>query len=155
MPEPPDEATLAEMIAEAVQMAVGPLVTRLATAERDATAAKTLVDSWRDRVVVLEAKAHPPIDHTALYERVAVLETKAPIAGPPGPAGKDGVDGKDGASGMRWKGVWGKQITSAEAGDFVTHDGALWLCHESTTARPGSAPRAWTLTVKRAPERED
>lgn len=36
----------------------------------------------------------------ALRERVAVLETRAPVAGPSGQDGADGKDGKDGADGL-------------------------------------------------------
>lgn len=35
-----------------------------------------------------------------LIERLAVVETKAPVPGPAGPAGRDGTNGKDGADGM-------------------------------------------------------
>jgi hypothetical protein len=39
-------------------------------------------------------------DMGAVRERLAVVETKAPIAGPPGQNGADGANGKDGADGM-------------------------------------------------------
>lgn len=59
----------------------------------------------RDRIKALELKSasvDPAVMHeiTALRERVAVVEVKSPIVGPPGPPGKDGRDGKDGADGL-------------------------------------------------------
>ena len=38
------------------------------------------------------------VDLAALRERLAVLETRAPVPGPPG---RDGLDGQDGADGLR------------------------------------------------------
>lgn len=35
-----------------------------------------------------------------LRERIAVLETRAPVPGPPGPAGADGTHGTNGADGL-------------------------------------------------------
>lgn len=41
-------------------------------------------------------------DNSSLRERIAVLETRAPM---PGPAGRDGLDGKDGADGLGFEDI--------------------------------------------------
>jgi hypothetical protein len=52
------------------------------------------------RVMVAETQLAAVVTQTTvvgpLRERVAVLETLAPVPGPPGPAGRDGVNGVDG-----------------------------------------------------------
>lgn len=50
--------------------------------------------SMRDRVEPLTKTM------STLSERIAVLETRAPIPGPPGQDGADGKDGRDGADGL-------------------------------------------------------
>jgi len=50
------------------------------------------------RVQLLEAQA---LELVALRERVAILETRAPVPGPAGDPGRDGLDGRDGADGIR------------------------------------------------------
>jgi hypothetical protein len=77
---------------EIIATALGPVVREyVLKAETDS--------GLRDRLFALEARtdaAYAAIeDHAigAMRERLAVLETRAPIPGPPGAAGKDGVDG--------------------------------------------------------------
>jgi len=151
-PEVPDLDAVADVVVSTVRAELGPVVARLAAAESELTRARDVLDALRDRVTGVESKSHAPVDLTPLFERIAVLETRPAVPGPPGPAGPPGSDGKDGAVGMRYRGVWGKSLTAAEVGDFVTHGGAMWLCLDKTTATPGTS-RAWTLTVKNLPDR--
>jgi len=105
---------LAGEVALLIKAALGPVLERLAVAE--ARLVQTLaydqaLTELRDRVLVGETKtaaAVPtPIDLApvlerlaAVSERVAVVETRAPV---PGPAGQDGAHGKDGADGLNGK----------------------------------------------------
>jgi hypothetical protein len=102
---------LAGEVALLIKAALGPVLERLAVAE--ARLVQTLaydqaLTELRDRVLVGETKtaaAVPtPIDLApvlerlaAVSERVAVVETRAPV---PGPAGQDGAHGKDGVNGL-------------------------------------------------------
>jgi len=120
----------------------------------------------------------------AMRERLAVLETRAPVPGPPGPAGRDGVDGlgfddlgvtqRDDRSftitAIRgdvvkeigtaafavdiYRGIW-LEGRAYEPGDGVTWSGAEWHCHTATTAKPGDGSKAWTLKVKRGKDGRD
>lgn len=100
--------------------------------------------------------------------RVAALEARAGVQGPPGPVGpagrdgidgkdgapgRDGLDGKDGAPGLRYLGVHvsGK---SYDVGDLVTAGGSAWYCGHTTTGTPGHSPD-WTLMVKRGRDRSE
>jgi len=117
-------------------------------------------------------------------ERIAVLETRAPIPGPAGPAGKDGSDGvgfgdllieHDGARAVTikaargdvvkvlgtftipaviYRGVWVEGKTY-EPGDGVTWAGSEWHCQAPTTTKPGESAKAWTLKVKRGRDGKD
>lgn len=66
---------LAKAVADAIALALAPL---------------------RQRVAALEAKGLE-LDYGTVRERIAVLETRAPV---PGPAGADGAPGTDGAAGL-------------------------------------------------------
>jgi len=105
---------LAGEVALLIKAALGPVLERLAVAEArlvETLAYAQALTELRDRVLVGETKtaaAVPtPIDLTpvlerlaAVSERVAVVETRAPV---PGPAGQDGAHGKDGADGLNGK----------------------------------------------------
>jgi hypothetical protein len=113
-----------------------------------------------------------------LRERVAVLETRAPVPGPPGPPGRDGLDGfgledfsadydgertitlafaRDGREARRfpltlpfqkYQGPYEAGRTYV-AGDTVTAGGSVWHCCAPTTAaRPGDGVTGWQLAVK-------
>jgi integrin beta 3 len=121
---------------------------------------------------------------SALRERLAVLETRAPVPGPPGPPGRDGVDGV-GFEGLGveqrdersftitaahgecvkeigtarfaldlYRGVWTEGRTY-EPGDGVTWSGSEWHCQTTTTTKPGEGSKAWTLKVKRGRDGKD
>lgn len=132
---PLDPEALADMVIQAIETALAPVVERLASAEArlsmlgdlrdrvvtvETKAARPDLGDVPDRVVKLEARAVGPTadvltaaigglrdrvdsleglvkDAAALRERLAVLETRAPVPGPPG---ADGVDGKDGVDGL-------------------------------------------------------
>jgi len=102
---------LAGEVALLLKAALGPVLERLAVAE--ARLVQTLaydqaLGELRDRVLVGETKAAAavptPIDLApvlervaAVSERVAIVETRAPV---PGPAGQDGAHGTDGVNGL-------------------------------------------------------
>jgi hypothetical protein len=119
-----------------------------------------------------------------MRERLAVLETRAPIPGPPGPPGHDGSDGL-GFDDLRvtqrddrsftvtaargdvvkeigtasfaldiYRGVWLEGKTY-EPGDGVTWAGSEWHCQAATTTKPGDGSKAWTLKVKRGRDGKD
>lgn len=108
---------------EPVVVDFGPLLARMAVAEDRLST----IGDLRDRVLVVESKAPPDLsgldkrmesverrildesptkDLARLSERLAVVETRAPVAGPAGLAGtdgqpgRDGLNGKDGADGL-------------------------------------------------------
>lgn len=99
-------------------------------------------------------------------ERLAVLETRAPVPGPPGKdgePGKDGQDGKDGApglngkdglAGLSYEGVF-QEGKSYDFGNLVTWGGSSWHCNEPTTSKPGEGTKSWTLMVKRGRDGRD
>jgi hypothetical protein len=92
-----------------------------------------------------------------LRERVAVVEVKPPVPGPPGeqgPPGKDGANGKDGTAGLTFQGVF-QEGKSYDFGDLVTWGGSSWHCNEATTSKPGDGSKAWTLMVKRGRDGKD
>ena len=76
---------LAEIVALAIKQALAPLVQRLALLEQSTT---------KDQATAGALLAVHEVN--GLRERVAVLETRAPMPGPMGPAGLDGKDGHDG-----------------------------------------------------------
>jgi len=105
---------------EPVTVDLAPVLERVAGAE----ARLSTLGDLRDRVVVLEAKAPPDLggldkrlesverrildesttkEIARVSERLAVVETRAPVAGPAGAdgqPGRDGQHGKDGADGL-------------------------------------------------------
>jgi integrin beta 3 len=171
----PDESEVfADLVVQAIETALGPVLERLAAAEVQ-----------MDRVVQLDATvADLGKAAAALCERAAVLETRAPVAGPPGPPGRDGVDGV-GFDGLGveqrddrsftitasradcvkeigtarfaadiYRGIWTEGRTY-EPGDGVTWSGSEWHCHTPTTTKPGDGSKAWTLKVKRGRDGKD
>jgi hypothetical protein len=135
------------------------LVEGIAPVVRDVI--RTALADVQTRVQVLEtqlAGLTPAVtDLGALRERLAVLETRPPLAGPagqdgaPGPAGKDGADG---TPGLAFRGVYvDGQVY--ERGELVTHAGSSWHCNAPTTTKPGEGSKAWTLMVKRGRDGKD
>lgn len=171
---------------------LSPVLERLAAGEARLArlaAVELSLTELRDKFVALEAKAaHEPVAagpseaevelsvlealepltvalHAA-QERIAVLETRAPVPGPAGPAGKDGapgLDGKDGAAGLHGKdGLAGLSFEGVyqegkgyDFGHLVTYAGSSWHCNEPTTTKPGDGSKAWTLMVKRGRDGKD
>jgi hypothetical protein len=73
---PPDADALADLVLDSMQTALAPVLARLAVTDTR-----------------LEGLAGAVTDLGTMRERLAVLETRAPVPGPTGPAGRDGVDG--------------------------------------------------------------
>jgi len=132
----------------------------------------------RDQLRDLEALV------AGLRERLAVVEMRAPIPGPPGADGKDGADGfgledfsvdfdgdrtillafaRPGREAKRfpltlpfqkYQGVYQTGRTYV-LGDTVSCAGSSWHCGAaSTVARPGDSPD-WQLAVKRGQDGRD
>ena len=96
-------------------------------------------------------------ENASLRERIAVLESRPPVAGPKGDPGQAGLDGKDGApgkAGMSYEGVY-QDGKSYDAGQLVTWGGSSWHCNEATDTKPGDGSKAWTLMVKRGRDGKD
>ena len=124
---------------------------------------------------------HATKEISATRERVAVLETRAPVPGPPGDPGEDGVGFDDllveydGERSFTFKCVRGAVVKELgtfkmpipiyrqvwtdgrtyELGDSVTWAGSEWHCHTTTTTKPGDGSKAWTLKVKRGRDGKD
>jgi hypothetical protein len=106
-----------------------------------------------------------------LRERVAVLETRAPVPGPQGAPGRDGVDGlgfddvaveHDGERGFTFRAKAGDRVKDCGSfslpvviyrgvyapehgyvpGDVVTYGGSAWHCQQATRTRPETAEGA-------------
>jgi hypothetical protein len=165
---------MADAVIVTMKSALAPLAERLARSEAQLAQLVEL----QTRLGTIER------DVPTLRERVAVLETRAPVPGPPG------TDGKDGADGLGWddltvtqpdertvtvqcvrgdrmkevgtlvfpveiyRGVWVEGKSYAR-GDGVTWAGSEWHCHEPTTTKPGDGSKAWTLKVKRGRDGKD
>ena len=98
---------------------------------------------------------------SALRDKVAALESRAPVPGPMGPAGEPGQTGPQGDQGPPGepgspattvnladadKGTY-KTGTAYFRGDLVTDAGAGWICKADTTDRPGTSA-SWRLCWK-------
>jgi hypothetical protein len=153
MPLDPD--AFADVVIETIGMAIVPVLERQAATERQVN---TLI-AQRDRVVD---------DLSALRERLAVLETRAPVPGPPGPPGRDGSDGVgfddlaieqiDNTT-VTIKAVRGDVVKVIGTvrfpaatferdyepgreyvpGNIVRHKRAIWHCMNATTMAPGTS----------------
>ena len=145
-----------------------------ATGEVVALAIKAALAPLQAELAVLKALLP---DVGTLRERLAVVEARPPVPGPPGPAGADGFgcdelvatqDGDDDRvitlayrrgemtkalgvvrlSTPRFCGVW-ERDRAYLPGDQVTHKGGLWHCHTPTRMTPGDGTDGWQLQVKR------
>ena len=145
---------LAEIVALAIKQAVAPLVARIAQLESHGE---------RDRATAGAMLAVHEVN--GLRERVAVLETRAPVAGPAGAPGRDGVDGLgfddlaaeyDGDRTFSIVMRRGDQVKTCGSfvlpflkwvevytpgheytrGDAVTWNGSVWHCQSATRTRP-------------------
>lgn len=94
-------AQYAELAATARQ-----LIERVAVIETKAavpSVAEPLLSGLTSRIQLLEQRVieDPAMKECAsMRERIAVVEMRAAVPGPPGPAGKDGAAGRDGADGV-------------------------------------------------------
>lgn len=138
----------------------------------------------RDRLVALETKVAAPNATDAVVgdvreitktvatvsERVAVVETRAPVPGPQGKDGKDGADGlgwdnlsvaHDGERTFSFRMMRGERVKDVgtftvpvpiyrgvyaegrtyEPGDTVTYGGGLFHCKKTTTLKPDGTTR--------------
>lgn len=92
----------------------------------------------------------------ALRERVAVVEVRPPVPGPPGAdgaPGKDGANGQDGSPGLSFEGVY-QEGQSYIKGQIATWAGSCWHANTETTSKPGES-KDWTLMVKRGRDGRD
>lgn len=94
-------------------------------------------------------------ENAALRERVAVLETRPQLPGPPGKDGDPGPPGADGKAGLTYQGVY-QDGKTYDLGDVVTWAGQMYHCHKAgTTAKPEEFGRDWQLCVKRGRDGKD
>jgi hypothetical protein len=96
-----------------------------------------------------------------LSERVAAIEARPLVPGPPGEKGEPGAagapgrDGAAGTPGLSYRGVFVDGQTY-DHGDGVTYAGSMWHCNaDGTGARPGDGSKEWTLMVKRGRDGKD
>ncbi len=114
------------------------------------------------RIGALELKAAevvPPDSGTAaalvnmtqelavIRERLAVVESRAPVPGPPGPAGRDGLDGKDGIGLIGKDGAPGRDGKDGKDGEpgpagVVKLEGMKWIQEDERTLVAKSADGA-------------
>jgi hypothetical protein len=178
-----DAAVVAEIVARAVaplQTAVADLSTKLQAAESRLSTLVSIaarLDAVDGRVHEIAVKELGP-----LRERVAVVETRPPVPGPPGKDGRDGLSVEDLAlaydgptrnlsvtlgTGDRTKaatvtvagvplhrGVWAAGDRYA-LGDMVTWAGSQWHCQAAeASTKPGESSE-WLLMVKRGRDGRD
>lgn len=112
---------------------------RLVGLETRAAVVSPELGDLRDRVLAMTKEV------ADARTRLAVVETREPVPGPPGPAGPPG---KDGTPGLRYRGVWVEGKTYG-VGDMATWAGSCWHCNaDETTGKPGDGAKDWTLMVK-------
>lgn len=164
-----DVQAVADVVVSTIARALAPLHARLAQVDAQLSAHLAAVSSEVSLVLTREL--------APVRERLAVLETRAPVPGPPGKDGKDGADGfgledfavdfdgdrtitlafaRPGREGKRfpltlpfqkYQGSWQAGRTYV-AGDTVSLRGCEWHCNAPmTTSRPGDTSD-WTLAVK-------
>jgi hypothetical protein len=141
------------------------------------TVIKTALAPITARLRVLEARAPTDEPIAALRERVAGLEARPMIPGPPGESGPPGADGLgfdtytvdyDGERTFTHRWTSGEKTIAIpfrvplaiyrgvfldgkiyEHGDLVTVNGSIYHCDADTMSRPGDGSKDWTLAVKR------
>jgi hypothetical protein len=126
------------------------LVEGIAPVVRDVV--RTALDEVATRVQGVDAQLAGLVTATTeigtMRDRLAELEARPLLPGPPGPDGAPGPPGKDGAPGLEYCGVFAEgQVYTL--GQIVTAGGSAWHCNEATSTRPGDGAKAWTLMVKR------
>lgn len=148
---PEDVRAIVAALVPEVRASVERLVAQgLAT---QALALKAAVDPLTGRLAAIEARPDP--DPVPLVERavatalglmegrLAALETRALVPGPPGKAG------------LTYCGVY-VDGRSYDRGDGVTYAGSFWHCNtDGTRTKPGEGSSDWTLTVKRGRDGKD
>ena len=164
----PDD--LAQLILGTIQQALAPLRAQLTRLDDQLTAAAGRLELY-DQLV------------PALRERLAVVESRPPLPGPPGADGQPGQDGVgfddlaasfDGDRTLtlaftrgavvktfpvvlpipRYCGVFSAAQTY-RVGDLVTWAGSMWTCTTSTSSKPDEHAGAWRLVVKRGRDGRD
>jgi hypothetical protein len=157
--------------------ALGATTARVAALEADRAALADL----RERLARLEGSTAATAEVAAVLgavrERVAVVEARAPVPGPPGPPGfrlEDFAASFDGERTLTLTCRAGDVVKSVDlvlplphyegtyhagapytAGAMVTWEGSLWLCREATSAKPLEGAKTWTLIVKRGRDGRD
>jgi hypothetical protein len=165
-----DVQAVAEVVVTTITRALAPLQARLT--QIDAQLSAHLASVTTEVTLAVSRELGP------VRERLAVLETRAPVPGPPGKDGTNGADGfsledfavdfdgdrtitlafaRPGREAQRfpltlpfqkYQGPYQTGRTYV-AGDTVSLRGCEWHCNAPmTTARPGESGADWTLAVK-------
>jgi hypothetical protein len=169
VPREADE--LAGAVIDVIRDALQPLTERVCTIERQ------FGELTHETTLTLTKEL------AAVRERLAVVETRAPVPGPPG---ADGVNGQDGLGFddlaidfdgnrmltlrftrgdqtktfaielpfLKWQGTY-RGTTAYRPGDVVTWAGSAWHAKEATMEPPGDGSKTWTLMVKRGRDGRD
>jgi len=133
------EDELATAIVLEIKNVLVPMVARVKDLEA------RVARGWTDAELQVAREVGP------VRERLAALEARPPVPGPPGAdgaAGTHGAPGPKGDPGMRYRGVY-VDAAAYEQGDVVTWAGGAWHCNEATVEKPGDGSHVWTLMVKR------
>jgi hypothetical protein len=176
----PEADELAGLLIEVIRDALRPVGDKVAALETQARDLETRVMH-----ALTEARPHDAVltltkDLSAVRERVAVVETRAPVPGPPGADGHDGLGFDDVAVDfdgnrtitvrfqrgdqskafpielpyLKWQGTY-RGSAMYRPGDVVTWAGMAWHANEPTMEAPGERSKAWTLMVKRGRDGKD
>jgi hypothetical protein len=183
---PRDANALADVVIEVIRDALRPLRDQMAALETEARAIETRLTqalSVTETRLVHDAALTLTKELGAVRERLVVVETRAPVPGPPGTNGVDGQDGLgfddvgvdfDGNRTitvrfqrgdqvktfpielpyLKWQGTY-RGTSLYHPGDVVTWAGMAWHANEPTTDAPGERSKAWTLMVKRGRDGKD
>ena len=89
-----NESGMADAVALALEGIVSPVLARLAAVEATLVGDRSLAGRLAGDVATLRQLT------AAWGERLAVVETRGPVPGPPGVDGKDGADGTNGLDGL-------------------------------------------------------
>lgn len=147
-----DPDAMADVMVLAIKTALAPVLARQQALQDQIAALEEAAQ--RDATRLEGYTSFLQRDLAGLTTKVAVLETRPLVSGPPGEPGPPGKDGADGKAGLTYCGVY-QEGKSYDVAELVTWAGSMWHCNEATTTKPGDGSKAWTLMVKRGRDGKD